>query len=608
MDKKLFITILILSLFSLLLISCGHEHTPTSKWEQNETEHWRICSGEGCAEVIDKEAHDFKVTSSVAPTCTEKGLETSTCKDCGYVVERVLDALGHEEKILNVVVPTCISGGKTEYECTREGCDFIGEKDVIQPLGHDWADQKISATCVTNGRIIRTCKAEGCNVSIELVGDAATGVHTPVVEVVRKATCTAEGEQIKICGECGIGIEDSSFSTVIPATGHTFDGIYEVNEALGVKLVNANCDNDGYLERICKRCQEADHISIEEMVLIEGFEQEFIDDLKKWGHKFEEKVRTVEPTCVEKGYTLYRCTNPDCGQLEKLELVDELTHNFLVSGEANCKTEGRIPYKCDRICNGIACNETKLSEEAVIDAKHIKAGIVKEATCCDRAVYVCFVCQSEYNAYDGDAVGMPTNMHNYSIKGETFAPTCDADGYTAYYCSAGDCGTMTKKNIVDKLSHTLGEISEEGTVICTVCYTSFVDISAEKIAGSDKICMGCGTTPCTCESSADWEGYVKPQDPEAITAGVSFEKTEIVWKSGKTNSPLQIGKGLIVLASNVESNYTVKLYSNKGDAEPIKAITVSGDYVIIDLFKYESVCKVVIDSSENSFVSFYNIK
>ena len=45
------------------------------------------------------------------------------------------------------------------------------------------------------------------------------------------------------------------------------------------------------------------------------------------------------------------------------------------------------------------------------------------------------------------------HTHNYSIKGETVAPTYDADGYTVYKCS---CGATTKGDWVQKLQKPTG--------------------------------------------------------------------------------------------------------------------------------------------------------
>ena len=166
-----------------------------------------------------------------------------------------------------------------------------------------------------------------------------------------------------------------------------------------------------------------------------------------------------------------------------------------------------------------------------------------------------------------------------------------------YGCSAGNCGTTQKKDFVDKIAHTLGEVTLQGTVTCSVCNRSYVDISAEKIEGSDKVCF-CGQDPCTCEGiSGDWEGYIKPGEPERITAGEDFEKSEI-----------SIGEGLIILKATQETEFTIRVYPDDGDTEPTEhIITVTGIVVVVDLYEYVSVGAVTITATNDATVSFYSV-
>ena len=602
MKKRITLVLLAACMLVCLLVfsSCGHEHSAKDGWQTSETEHWHVCSGEDCTELLDKAAHVFEVKSTTDATCTEKGSKVEVCS-CGYEKVTEIEALGHD-KNEEIIAPTCTEAGKTVVTCKREGCDFTEDINVVEANGHDINEEIIAPTCTLDGKIIRTCKTEGCDYSLEIVGAEKTGVHTPEVAVVFEPTCTEDGRQKVICSVCKGDLDNDAiadFNPVIDKLGHTYDNAELAdNEELGVRIVLANCDNDGYVERICQRCEyDEDPITLEELNEMENVDEAFKTPLIKWGHKYDKKGETVAPKCEEQGYTVYKCSNDGCESTENRDHTDALPHNFVVNGEPSCATGGKTPYICDRVFGDVPCGATKndgeVDEEA---AKHTKGSVAIEPTCCDKALYVCSVCEAEYEAYDGDAEGAPTYEHVYDIKGESFAPTCGQEGYTLYGCSAGECGTSTKKDFVPKVAHTLGEATEEGIITCTECNRSFVDITAEKISGSDGVCF-CGNDPCTCEGiSADWEGYTKPSDPESITADTEFVKDNLL-----------IGEGVIVLLSASDSEFVVTIYASGDDAEAVGTITVSGTSIYVDLYEYNTVGKVVITSTQNATVSFYSV-
>lgn len=76
---------------------------------------------------------------TTAPTCTEEGVETGTCADCGVVVgTRAVAALGHVEGEPVVTAATCTEAGKTEIFCTR--CNELIKSEAIAALGHKWSE------------------------------------------------------------------------------------------------------------------------------------------------------------------------------------------------------------------------------------------------------------------------------------------------------------------------------------------------------------------------------------------------------------------------------------------------------------------------------------
>ena len=78
-------------------------------------------------------------------------------------------------------------------------------------------------------------------------------------------------------------------------------------------------------------------------------------------HKNAELVKTVEPTCIDKGYTVYHCL--DCDKDFKKNYVDTLGHDFLETK----RTDDGIDYECSRC--GEKKSETLKQEDSQEDTK-----------------------------------------------------------------------------------------------------------------------------------------------------------------------------------------------------------------------------------------------
>ena len=75
--------------------------TDTYKWNNDEEYHWKE-NEQG--EKKEYSVHNFSNwTISKEPTCTEDGLESSICSECGYEKNRVIKCQGHNfDEILEV--------------------------------------------------------------------------------------------------------------------------------------------------------------------------------------------------------------------------------------------------------------------------------------------------------------------------------------------------------------------------------------------------------------------------------------------------------------------------------------------------------------------------
>ena len=68
------------------------------------------------------------------PTCTEKGEQTATCKNCSHTVKTEVPATGHDMSDWKVVdEPTTEAEGLKEKTCQNDGCDYK-ETETIEKL------------------------------------------------------------------------------------------------------------------------------------------------------------------------------------------------------------------------------------------------------------------------------------------------------------------------------------------------------------------------------------------------------------------------------------------------------------------------------------------
>ncbi len=253
-------------------------------------------------------------------------------------------------------------------------------------------------------------------------------------------------------------------------------------------------------------------------------------------HNFEKII--VAPTCTEKGYTTYTCS--DCGEEYTTGKVDATGHKMSVNDktEPGCVNTGSTSGVICSICGEIfveqeeipavghsynsiviaptctsngytmfvcsACDDTYITDE--VDALgHTKTDTVIEnrvdATCNDDGYYdeviYCAVC--------GEKVSKETKIipatEQHSYKATTVESHCMTDGYTTFICSV--CGDTYTETIVatghslitvDAKEPTCTEVGYEAYEYCSVCdYTTFKEIEAlgHKVVVDDKIDPDC---------------------------------------------------------------------------------------------------------------------
>ena len=183
---------------------------------------------------------DGKITKQ--PTCTETGVKTYTCSECGATKAETIKANGHTEVIDKAVPATCTTDGKTEGSHCYVCGEVIKAQTVIKATGHKYDDGKITKqpTCTETGVKTYTCSECGATKAETIKANG----HTEVIDKAVPATCTTDGKtEGSHCSVCG---EVIKAQTVIKATGHNF-GSWSTTKA-------ATCTESGTQTRKCASC------------------------------------------------------------------------------------------------------------------------------------------------------------------------------------------------------------------------------------------------------------------------------------------------------------------------------------------------------------------
>ena len=246
-------------------------------------------------------------------------------------------------------------------------------------------------------------------------------------------------------------------------------------------------------------------------------------------HKYV-KLSVTDPTCTEKGYTTYKCS--DCGDTYKADFVDALGHDYNTSGkvEPTCTEKGYDMHVCSR-CGDIykdnfvdALGHTVVVDPAVApDCTH--TGLTEGSHCS--------VCNEVLKAQET----VPATGHSYDKV--VTAPTCTEKGYTTYTCSV--CGDTYVADYVDALGHTVvvdqavaPDCTHTGLTEGSHCSVCNIVLKAQETVPAtghsynkvvtEPTCTEKGYTTYTCSVCGD--SYVA----DYVDAfGHSYSEAEFVW-------------------------------------------------------------------------------
>ena len=284
-------------------------------------------------------------------TCTEEGLRTQTCANCGDVKKEVLPKADHTWNEGEVSKqPTCTEDGIKTFTCTVCGDT---KTEVITATGHAWSDWEVKtpATCETEGQEERHCTNEGCT-EVEFKVIPALG-HDLKEEIVKEPTCGETGLKNVTCSRCDYKEENVE----IPATGEHKFGEWIVTK-------EPSCGNAGEETRTCDVCGHT--------------ETRPIDPVAE--HKWNEGIVTKEATCTAEGIKTFTCTV--CGDT-KTEVIPALGHDWSdwEVKDSTCGQEGEKTRHCQRT----GCTATETEKIPPSENHNWNDGTVtKNATCTEQ--------------------------------------------------------------------------------------------------------------------------------------------------------------------------------------------------------------------------------
>ena len=473
-------------------IFCEHE-----KVDENVGAKEATCSAEGytgdkvckkCEEVLEKGTtieklpHTYNDGEITTPaTCTEKGVKTFTCTECGAQKTEEVEKIAHKcELVLN--------GNKKDSTCAEEG--YI-EKAL---------------KCTGCGEVFNTIKLT-----------VAKKAHTPgeaVKENEVAATCSTEGsyDSVVYCTVCKGEISREKITTEKDPNNHTFSA-WHTEKA-------STCKTNGVIVRKCTGCDKTETGPLE---------------LNPNNHTYDDGNVTTAPTCIKAGIKTFTCT--ECGDQKTEEVpIDPGAHT---PGEA--KEENRVEATCtsngsyNLVVRCKDCGSIISSESETINKLPHTYGdwtVTKEATCVAKGEErrVCENCED----FETREIEVNPDAHNPEkiIVKDAKDATCKELGYTGdKYCS--DCNNLVQMGeYIPTIPHT-EEVIPAVAATCTktgLTEGKKCSVCGETLVAQETV-QAKGHTPgeakeenrveATCTSNGSYNLVVRCKDCDSIISSES---------------------------------------------------------------------------------------
>ncbi|MBE6784635.1 MAG: hypothetical protein E7538_00175 [Ruminococcaceae bacterium] len=436
---------------------------------------------------VDMLDHNYSTEEILAaPACNIPGVKKLTC-DCGHIKTESIPALEHDiGDWVTVVEPTCTGKGYQTKTCSL--CGNVIAENTLDALDHNYVTKTVVApTCTSKGYTLEECDRDGC--SAQRVVDEKEALNHAWTSTTHEADCT-HGTYIEhICANDSAHnyIEYVSGSTVLP---HDFTGTETVISA-------ATCETDGKKTVQCKYCDATTEVILPKLghaygdwqvvkeatnsedgqwkrVCANNAEHVEYITIPKGGHAWDSGTVTEAASCEATGTMVYKCTaHTDCGVT--LEVTIPVTQHTVAQKvtAATCTEKGKVEAYCS-VCDAECANPFSTTETPVVPHS-LDNGTKVEATCTTSGytLYKCIAndCGFEYKEYNEDE---KAKAHTY-VATETNAATCTNEGLMTYTCACG--ASYTER--IPATGHSYVENAEKATAAtCTELATKTYECSS----------------------------------------------------------------------------------------------------------------------------------
>ena len=234
-------------------------------------------------------------------------------------------------------------------------------------------------------------------------------------------------------------------------------------------------------------------------------------------HTCEFEIEVIEPTCMERGYTIYRCKECENSYRDSFTEVDPDNHVELVETlkvEPTCTEDGYIIKTCTA-CGLEVTSQNGKAKKHSMEMWHT----VKAPTCTESGIEA-RKCSNCDECYEERTIN-PTPTWE---EGVVTAPTCDEDGYISYHCTVEGCTGeyvqfANKTNGLKATGHTY-ETDENGELVWVV----ITPATCEQEGVKHNYCVneGCDAYHAATIEKHNYEVIV--EEPTCTEYGKTYEK------------------------------------------------------------------------------------
>ena len=184
--------------------------------------------------------HSYEAATLRAPTCTQTGVQTQTCTNCGHSYTEPLPLSTHTyDPGVTLASATCTHAGTQLRHCTQ--C-ATAQEEVLPLTAH--TPGKVysleAATCTREGTQSAICQV--CNKEIITKTPVQSDAHLLEDTVLQPSTCAIAGKVLRSCKHC-----DYTEELSLPLSAHTFE------ETL---RITGTCCTQGQITYSCSICGE----------------------------------------------------------------------------------------------------------------------------------------------------------------------------------------------------------------------------------------------------------------------------------------------------------------------------------------------------------------